>query len=103
MEKKDAIQLEKASVEEIIEIRDDIAKLIEKSKADGTKTLSILKILARKKIDRTILVESKIGKTMTKLTVMKKDNFSNPEDFDAIKKASEKLLANMKQIAKQER
>lgn len=40
---------------------------------------------------------------MTRLTMTKKDKFSNPEDFDAIKKASDKLLANMKQIAKQER
>jgi hypothetical protein len=33
---------------------------------------------------------------MTRLTALKKDNLSNPEDFDAIKKAAEYILANMK-------
>lgn len=86
MDKKEEVKLEKISVEEIVEIRDDIAKQMDKSKADSTKTLSILKVLAKKKIDRNLLVESKIGKTITRLTLMKKKNFSNPEDFDAIKK-----------------
>lgn len=48
MEKKEEAKLEKITVEEIIEIRDDIAKQMDKPKADGTKTLSILKVLARK-------------------------------------------------------
>lgn len=40
---------------------------------------------------------------MTRLTALKKDNLSNPEDFDAIKKAAEYILANMKQVAKAEK
>ena len=41
---------------------------------------------------------------MTRLsTSLKKENLSNPEDFDDIKKTADKILANMKQVAKSEK
>ena len=103
MKAPDAPKLENATIEEIKELHSDLLKYSDKAKANADNTLKILQQLSKKKIDRKILAESKIGKTMTRIIQFKDGHFSNPEEQQQIKSKAESIINFWKKVANKEK